>query len=317
MKYGLLFSVLLLSSFVWADPIVFKDIPQGSEGSFAIASDTQETLGIEIFLLRRETNQEDSKVLIEDMARQPIAFLAMLGDFTGWGSSAKRWAYFDQLMSPLTNAGISVVGTLGNHEYFGNNKKALKHAYARFPQLAKKRWYERKHGQVAMLLLDTNDSEYSKKEWNEQMSWVQTRLKELDADPTVKGVLVMAHHPPYTNSTITKDNKKLISTLVTSLNSSQKVLAYFSGHAHGYEHFKIQNIHYLVTGGAGGARVNYLTGKKARHKDLFSDSPDKRPFNYLVLSPEDSGVGISVRGLIKGEKSMKEIDQFFIPFRVP
>lgn len=314
MKYTFLVAGFLLSTLSWACPIAFKDIPSDSSGSFAIASDTQETLGIEIFLLRRETNQEDSKVLIEDLAKQPIAFLAMLGDFTGWGSSPSRWSYFDQLMSPLSGAGISVVGTLGNHEYFGNNKRALKNAYARFPQLAKKHWYERKHGQVALLLLDTNDSEYSKKEWNDQMSWVQTRLKELDADPTVKGVLVMAHHPPYTNSKITKDNKALIKSLVPALNSSKKTLAYFAVHAHGYEHFNIQKVHYIVTGGAGGARVNYLTGKKARHLDLFSQSPEKRPFNYLVLTPEETGIAVSVRGLVKGEKSMNEMDHFFLPF---
>ena len=74
----------------------------------------------------------------------------------------------------------------------------------------------------------------------------------MDADPKVRGVLVFTHHPPYTNSTVTKDESHVQQAFVGPFVAAKKTLALLSGHAHGYEHFIEQRKHFVVSGGGGG-----------------------------------------------------------------
>lgn len=80
--------------------------------------------------------------------------------------------------------------------------------------------------------------------------------------------------------------------------SSSKTLAYISGHAHGYERFKVkecEGVMFIVSAGGGGPRPDKL-GKV--YKDEFGMKRGKRPLHWLkVETGNEKGIGIEVVGL--------------------
>ncbi len=238
----------------------------------------------------------------------------MNGDLVSDGSSQSEWVRFDQLMTPVRNAAIPVLVALGNHDYWGDNRKALEKSEIRFPQLGQKHWYERTYGNLGLVFLDSNKSEMSVSQWNEQISWFNSQMSQLQADSAIKGVFVFTHHPPYTNSTTTGDETDVQDAFVGTFSATEKAIALISGHAHTYEHFNIRGKTFIVSGGGGGPRVKLLEGAQRRHEDLFSEA-SPRPFNYLKIAPVSGAVRITVMGLDKGASDFHVIDEFILPMR--
>ena len=87
----------------------------------------------------------------------------------------------------------------------------------------------------------------------------------------------------------------------------------FSGHAHTYEHFVKNGRHFVVSGGGGGPRVELLEGADRRHRDLYRGATP-RPFHYLVVLPDATGITVRVKGFTKVDRSLTVVDEFFVPF---
>lgn len=260
---------------------------------FAVVGDTQRTLRVEKALLRRESNEVEQHALIAALAHEKFSFIGFLGDLVSWGSSATEWKYFDLLVAPVLDLGTPKVAILGNHDYMSGAlnfaKPDLSGIEKRFPELQKSHWFAFKQCGLGLAWLDSN------RDFVTQSAWLAETLAAWDTDPEVRGVLVFAHHPVYTNSEVTGDEANVIRWFLPTFVASTKSLAYISGHAHGYEHFMIGVKHLIVSGGGGGPRVLHLQGKKARHLDLFSGS-DPRPFHYLLIDSDSNGVTIRARG---------------------
>jgi Calcineurin-like phosphoesterase len=214
------------------------------------------------------------------------------------GTSAREWKAFDHLFAPVLAKGIPVIPAVGNHEYWGNNQQALANLTARFPWLASSRWHAHLHDSLGLILIDSNISEYAEAEWARQVAWFDSTLQEMDANPSVRAVLVFSHHPPFTNSTIIDDASYLATSFLPAFFAAKKTIAFISGHVHGYERFAANGRMFIVSGGGGGPRLRLYEGKKARHQDLFA-GPAIRPFNYLLLYPESGRLRIEVMGLEK------------------
>lgn len=278
----------------------------------ALLGDTQETLIFER-VIGREHNVIESKLLIEDMAKVSPERILMLGDFVSYGSSRSDWKNFDRLMTPVHHKSIPVEGILGNHDYWGGGD-CLDHAYERFPKLKKSHWYVEEYHTLAFIFLDTNRNKLGQKKWDEQQKWLEENISRLDKDSDIRGIFVLGHHPPYTNSKVTPDDEDTKLAFTPAIYASEKTLGFISGHAHGYEHFEKENKHFIVSGGGGGPRVSYHMGKKQIHSDLYS-GPVPRPFHYLLMTVEAKGVWITARGLGKDEKEASNFDRFFIEFK--
>jgi len=281
---------------------------------FAVVGDTQRTLTVERVFLLREQNDEARPLLIRSIVEDQPAFLVHLGDMTDWGSDDDAWKYFDNLVEPLKSAHIDIFPVMGNHEYFGLSKEhSLKNVEDRFPQIALSHWYLKKYGPIALIFLDSNQKQLGETAWSNQVTWFENILKQLDSDPEVRGVLVFAHHPALSNSKVSGDEECVRRYFLGPLLQSKKTLAYIDGHAHGYEHFVQDGKHFIVSGGGGGPRVEYRTGKKALHADLFL-GPVPRPFNYLIVQPLEDRIQITVKGFQKTDTHVGTIDQIAIPF---
>src|SRR5206468_5236829 len=115
-----------------------------------------------------------------------------------------------------------------------------------------------RYGALTLLFLDSNERFLEPFAWREELEWYAAALARSDADPSVAGVLVLLHHPPYTNSTVTRDELHVQRDLVPPFAAAKKTLAMLSGHAHSYERFSRGGKTYVVTGGGGGPRAALL-----------------------------------------------------------
>ena len=275
--------------------------------------DTQRTWIIERIGFREQNDYEREQILMLVADENPVpGLIAHLGDMVLWGSRDTDWRWFDELIEPL--AEIPLLPALGNHDFWGSNEKAWTHLTARFPQLKKKRWYIRRYGPLALVWLDSNRSDMEYDDWLRQFGWYEKVLDRLEHDPSVRGVVILSHYPPFTNNTRTSDERDL-HVFLHSFCAARKTMAWISGHAHGYERLPKGNKTFLVTGGAGGPRVHYRVGRKRRHDDTLN-TRGRRPFNYVRLSLKGAGATILVRGLQKGQpyREAKPIDEFELSF---
>jgi len=297
---------------------LYRDLDAGRLGSapFAVIGDTQDTMSWERWLLFRESNPAERASLFSLLAARRPEFLVHLGDLTCDGGSEARWRDFDRLAEGLRREDVPVLPVMGNHDYWLSRARADRQLHARFPLLRPRPWYTRVYGRLALVVLDTNARVLSPSEWQEQQAWYRTTLAACDENPAIAGVLVFAHHPPYTNSTVTRDDVAVQRAFVPALAGSRKTLAMISGHTHAYEHFQEQGKHFIVAGGGGGPRVRLREGARRRHLDHF-EGPAPRPFHCLWMIPGPVGLEVEVRGFEKGETALRVLDRFQLAADTP
>jgi Icc-related predicted phosphoesterase len=253
-------------------------------------------------------------LILGEIARRRPALVVIAGDLVFDGSSPRHWNELDRLSEPLRASSIPVLAVPGNHDYWVAGPKNLTHYFARFPHLQEARWTMRRYAPVALVLLDSNEDQMTSAEWNDQRCWYEETLRALDLDPSVRGVVVVLHHPPYTNSTLTGDEAHVQRAFVPAFLRSDKTLCLISGHVHSYERFERDGKTFLVSGGGGGPRARLKTWGDRRHPDDLFQGPALRDFHFLELQVRDAGVHVRVVGLPKGKRAFYEMDSLDLPF---
>jgi len=303
-----------LGAMLAAGCAVPKPLPQsgtlGDAPHFCVVGDLQRTSWMKFW---REQNDTERELLVQALARERPAFIVSLGDLVFDGASRRQWGQLDQWLAPLRRARIALWPVLGNHEYWGCNSRALRNYFARFPHLSGRHHYVLRFGSLALVLTDSNHKDLGQQRWSAQSAWYRQTLKNLDAAPDVRGVIVIGHHPPYTNSTVSGDEVHIQRALVPPFLAARKTLAMVSGHVHSYERFVRRGKTFLVSGGGGGPRVRLAQGAKRRHSDDRYKGPPLRRFHYLCFTPEDAAVKVVVRGLPKGGHHFTITETFSLP----
>jgi 3',5'-cyclic AMP phosphodiesterase CpdA len=296
-------------------PLQFKNFQSQAiiQRPFLIIGDTQRSSLIEQWGLGREDNEDATKALFRYIDKEDAQFMVLLGDMVFDGASRQHWAEFDLLLDPIYQKGLPLLPVLGNHEYWGINQWAKENIDPRFSALKKQSWYDRRYGPLSLIILNSNLSELSVDIQKQQRDWYQQKIKNIEADGTLKGFLVFTHHPPYTNAEAVSDDKEVQEQFLPMLQASKKGLALLSGHAHGYEHFKKQGKHFIISAGGGGPRSPRKSAAEREHKDLF-DGLDPRPFHYLKVTVTGEGLTVQVKGFYKEDKSLRALDSFELPF---
>ncbi len=278
-------------------------------GRFAVVSDLQRTSRAEVW---RESNRDERDRVLQEIARERPDFVAVLGDLVFRGSAAAEWEELDRVCAPLREARLPVLPVLGNHEYWISRRGALRRFFARFPHLEKRHWYSVPYGSLGLVFLDSNLRWLPASKWREQLAWYERELSRLDEDPTIRGVMVFLHHPPYTNSTVTSDERHVQRNFVPPFVRAGKTLAMVSGHVHSYERFERGGKTFVVTGGGGGPRVRLATGARRRHQDDLFAGPPVRPFHFMMFSLGQGGLEVQVKGLEKTDSEFQVIDGFIL-----
>ncbi len=276
-------------------------------GTFAVVGDLQPTSSLEIW---RESNPRERKAILREVAEENPDFVAFLGDLVFCGSSASAWDEFDNLSGPLRSAGIPAYPVLGNHEYWLTRRTALTNFFGRFPHLRGRHWYALVYGDVGLAFLDSNVHWLPAATWREQLDWYRRTLARWDADEAIRGVIVILHHPPFTNSRVTSDTIHVQRDFVPAFSASAKTLAMISGHVHNYERFLRDGKTFLVAGGGGGPRAALFEGPRRRHTDDLFEGGRIRAFHYLRFRPEKAALVVEVRGLEKDGTGFDTMERF-------
>jgi 3',5'-cyclic AMP phosphodiesterase CpdA len=265
--------------------------PPAPRDSFVVLGDTQRSLWAEEHVLGREQNDRERVELIDQLvSRENPAFVVHLGDLVA-KASPQHWRYFDQLTAPLTDAKIPLLPVLGNHEYFGDGRDPSRSSRRRYRDLANGGYYAKRWGRLGLVWLDTN---LEGRAATRQGAWLARTLATLDQAPDIEAIIAFSHHPALTNGIARYGHEGLRRDLLPSLQRSKKALALFSAHVHGYERFALDELTLIVSGGGGGPRVAYRTGRDQSAAPASPDlgDPSPRPFHYVVV--RDSGTDLIV-----------------------
>ena len=251
------------------------------EKILAFAADTQAPMLVETILLRPQKNRKATGLLFADvLVRQPAAFF-LLGDVVNLGYSERQWRPIDRYLQALRDNNVPVHAILGNHEVMGRPMEGQRKFQQRFSDHQRTGYLMRCDG-VAVVLLNSNFKTLSLKEIEQQQSWLQTTLTELDADAEIDSVIVCCHHSPFTNSRIVRPSKEVEETFVPPYLESRKARLFLSGHCHAFEHYKVKGKDFLVIGGGGGLRQPLRQGIGT----LADMAPEYKPmFHYITVTP--------------------------------
>jgi len=204
------------------------------------------------------------------------------GDLVDRGGSASAWTTFDEENAWLRRQGVPYYPVLGNHDFMGGTiAEALDNFFSRFPYLNRRRYYDLRVGPVAFIMLDSNFDKLANVEIRGQLRWLQQTLDQCERDPSVRLVVIVAHHPPFTNSSSIPPSIRVTHFILPLLSGTAKCRLFFSGHVHSYERFRVGGVNYIVTGG-GGAPLDTVE-ESVFPKDLYPGGP-VRPFHYCLLT---------------------------------
>jgi hypothetical protein len=238
---------------------------------------------------------------------RPMA-VVHLGDQISMGSQNSTWHDVDQFVKSLNEQGIGFSPIPGNHEYLLSSKAGIAHFTSRYPG-ANLTGYSREYGNVAVVLVNSNFSELSENERQGQLRWYRKTLEDYENKPSIDFVVVGCHHPPYTNSRIVGISKEIRDDYLAEFYQAKKCKLFVSGHAHAYEHFKINGKDFLVIGGGGGIQHPLRIGEKAEYKDIFSNSLEKRVFHFLTIRSTDDTLSVDLRMLKPDFKDFENLPQ--------
>jgi len=183
----------------------FADV-QATKNCFNIVGDTQSTSHWEFW---RERNDRERKLIIDEITRREPAFVIHLGDLTTRGGSERHWQEFDEVHKEFREKKIPYFPTLGNHELYGNDEKALQNYFVRFPYLDKKRWHSFTWKNVGLILVDSNFSTLTEEQIEEQFQWYLEELEKFEKNTEIDFIIVCCHEPPFTNSRVVRPNEKV------------------------------------------------------------------------------------------------------------
>lgn len=224
--------------------------PPGSP-TLIFASDTQEPMRIEQVFLRSHENKKATRALFRHILAQDPTELFLLGDVVNLGYKKKRWDFIDTALMLARDGGFRVHAILGNHELMGRAQRGERNFQERFPDHVRTGYVVRQDS-IAVVLLNSNFSKLSKAEILLQNNWLTSTLAKLDSSQEVLAVVVCCHHSPYSNSKMVGSSPAVQDRFVTPFMKARKTRLFISGHAHLYQHFRMEEKHFFVIGGGGG-----------------------------------------------------------------
>ncbi len=283
--------------------------------SLAFISDSQEPMWVETLSLPTDRNEDATAALFQSIAAERrVSTVFHLGDMTGLGLPGSSWKRTDDDLALLRASGKAVHAIPGNHDYsplpaIGMGMASFRR---RFPECAGA-WHVVRVGRLAVVLINSNISRLSIAERHEQLRWYTATLDSLDADSTIRAIIVGTHHSPHTNSTIVMPSTEIQTGFVPPFLRARKAILFASGHVHAFEHFVIGAKTFLVTGGGGGLLQPLLPVAEQRWPDLFVGNGNRRMFHYIVCDLRGNALHVRVRALAPDARTVATAYRITIP----
>ncbi len=267
--------------YLWSDTLHPRKI--------MVIGDLQPTTWFECEFLGRPQNDSVRSRMIDAVVRNSPDMLLLLGDQVGEGEEGEEWIRFDSLMAPVCRAQVPVYAVVGNHDYGLMGVEGIRHFQARFPYcnvLPRIVWLA---DSVAMIVMDSNLGALPESVLDHQMERYRQVLEMLDREPSVRGVIVTMHHPPFTNAGLPIDGR-VHDLFVPPFLEAKKTMLFLAGHIHSYERFEIGGKSFVVSGGGGGPRrkVDVSDGRSVKADQV--PFGEMRPHHYLEMEVTPEGI---------------------------
>jgi 3',5'-cyclic AMP phosphodiesterase CpdA len=253
----------------------------------------------------RPRHDDERRALVRALADERPAFLAHAGDVVCHGSRRADWTRFLADFEPVFSRGIPCFPAVGNHDYYGPNAAALARRGEVFPHVAGRRWFEVRFRSVLLVFLDSNFDELTKAGAGAQDEWFAKTLAAAEADPDLRHVLVVCHHPPYTNAIGLDASAEVRDRFVARL--TPKVRVFAAGHVHSYERFVRNGVQFVVSGGAGGPRREVDTAAP-RYEDQYR-GPRNPAIHYCRFTLDGPALRCDVR-MLQPDGTWSSVDGF-------
>jgi len=283
---------------VYETPYLWSDTLQPRR--LMIIGDLQPTTWFEEKLLRRSQNDSVRDRMIERVVNEDPDLLLLLGDQVGVGEREDEWVKFDSLMAPICRHDIPTYAIMGNHDYGLLGSSGIEHCALRFPRVAVLPSLVLLADSVALVVVDSNLETLPDRLREHQEKRYREILKRLDRSPSIRGVIVASHHPPYTNADL-PINPAVRETFVPPFMEAKKTLLFLSGHIHSYERFEIDGKTFVVSGGGGGPRRKVDTSAARPHTTDQYRRGIWRYHHYVDLQIRPEGIRGEVHMLLGEE----------------
>ena len=173
------------------------------------------------------------------------------GDIVYDESPFDSWNRLMQRLAPVSDA-AAVHFLVGNHELEAQDEITVQYERLFAGQGdpgGTPRYFAFTYGAVRFLCLDTESGGLKEMD-PPQLDWLDAELEAATASEAIREIIVGFHRPTYTLSkhsvSDTTVRERLHSRFV-----DHGVRLVFAGHAHAYERFVVDGIHYVVDGGGG------------------------------------------------------------------
>lgn len=173
------------------------------------------------------------------------------GDITYQANPFDTWNGMFRGMRPLMSRAATQL-CVGNHEF-----ENLDEISVQFDRLfagqgdegSMPRYFAFTYGAVRFLCIDTESGRLQEME-DTQIAWIDAELEAASADPDILFPILAFHRPTYTLSKHAPGDTAVRDLLHARI-VDHGVPLVLAGHAHAYERFVVDGVHYVIDGGGG------------------------------------------------------------------
>lgn len=221
-----------------ADSTMRTAVSESTPFTFAVFGDNQ--YGTAIF-----------EEIVEQMKNTNPDFFVGVGDLTQNGT-------YEQFQEQLFAPAKPLMKKTPFYAVLGNHDSDSPWFYNLFSNPNPENYYSFIYGKAFFVVLDTNKQYTS---GTVQYNWLEDELASSEAQ-NADWLFVFFHHPPWTNywDSPGYDGDYDARQYLVPLFSQYDVDLVFNGHAHNYQRGEYEDVHYIITGGGGGAIDTVLTG---------------------------------------------------------
>lgn len=173
------------------------------------------------------------------------------GDIEYESNPGDTWSGFFNALEPLTSI-APIHLAVGNHEFEFDGRE-ITEMYERLFEgqgdSGEPRYHAFTFHGVRILLLDSETVGFSDPE-DPQIQWAHRELQAAEDDPEIRWSILGFHRPTFSLSKHYPSSTAPRET-IHSLAKQYSVPLVMAGHAHAFEHFVHDGVHYVVDGGAG------------------------------------------------------------------
>jgi predicted phosphodiesterase len=191
---------------------------------------------------------EVHRTLVDRVALEAPDFVIHTGDLVSAGGDAAGWQAFFDIERDLTRR-VPVFPAIGNHDREGllrRTESFRRHFSLPDDSPNPERYYSFVWGNSRFVVLDSTEPSFS---LAEQTLWLEEQLRAAAADPDVRHIFAVMHHPLYSTSTHGPHEGARVAW--APLFERYRVDLVFAGHDHVYERLAHGGVRYITTGGGG------------------------------------------------------------------